>query len=90
MRWAKPGVFSVSWDLPTPMLSVVEQFRSVLVPCGLYLYGVVSASSYDQNAKRALQTSVLAPGTQAIIVFASSGGNLWRAFLGGLAESPNH
>ena len=72
------------------MVPVVEQFMSVLEPCGLNLYGVVSTSTYDQNAKPALQTSVLAPGAQSIIVFASSSGHLWRAFVRDLVESPHH
>ena len=72
------------------MVPIVEQFMSVLGPCGVNLYGVVSASSYDQNAKPALRTSILAPGTQSIIVFASSGGHLWRAFMEDLRSSPHH
>ena len=72
------------------MVPIVEQFMSVLEPLGLNLYGVVSASSYDQTANLALQTKVLAPGTRSIIVFASSGGKLWQAFTDDLASDPHH
>jgi len=72
------------------MGTVVEQFMSVLEPCGLNLYGVVSATAYDQKAKPALRTSVLAPEAHSVIVFGSGGQRLWEAFLADLAVHPHH
>ena len=72
------------------MEPIVEQFMSVLEPCGLNLWGVVSAASYDRRAKPALRASVLAPGTRSIIVFASSGKGLWEAFLDDLRSNSDH
>ncbi len=72
------------------MGNVVEQFSAVLGPCGLNLFGVVSAATYDAHANAALRTNVLAPGTQSVIVFASSGGQLWTSFLEAIRQNPRH
>ena len=69
------------------MDNVVQQFSAVLAPHGLNLFGVVSAAEYDEHANEALRTSVLAPGTQSIIVFASSGGQLWSSFVDALRQN---
>ena len=61
-------------------MDLIDTVRAAVVPVGLNLIGVVSASDYDTEVESSRQLVSLAPGTQTAIVIGHGGGEFWSRF----------
>jgi hypothetical protein len=62
--------------------------RSALLGSGIELVASCPIGAYDARAPRAFQSSVLLPGARGVVVAASAGPALWRAFQARTAANP--
>lgn len=73
-----------------PHQSPVEPSPPHLGAVGLDVCGTADPAAWDCFASPSRHSTVLLPGTQAILVYGSGGPTLWRRFLADLEASPHH
>jgi epoxyqueuosine reductase QueG len=62
--------------------------EGALAPCGIALVASCAIDAYDARAPEALRSSMLMPEARGVIVVASAGRAMWRAFRAYVGEDP--
>jgi epoxyqueuosine reductase QueG len=65
-------------------------FSAAVAAAGCNLVGVANVSAHDARVGPERRSQVLLPGAQSIVVLASGGATLWRAFLADLERDRRH